>query len=131
MESRPHFLGLFSLFMTGAWFVLPSVSHSKPRVVNVGRQGCPLSPVLLICFMDENSRHSRGLERVHFGNHRVSSLLFAGDAALLASLIKMGPSACTGFSAKCEAAGMQISPSKTGLSYPGWLRGPASSGDIQ
>lgn len=25
---------------------------------------------------------------------------------------------------------MQISPSKSGLSYPGWLRGPASSGGI-
>lgn len=114
-----------------ARLALPSVSHSKPRVVNVGQQGCPLSPVLFMCFMDENSRYSQGLERVHFGNHRVSPLLFAGDAALLASSSWDLRHVLRWFSAKCEAAGMQISPSKSGLSYPGWLRGPASSGDIQ
>ncbi|KAI3377169.1 hypothetical protein L3Q82_009081 [Scortum barcoo] len=47
--------------------------------------GCPLSPVLFIIFMDRISRRSQGLEGVRFGNHRISSLLFADDVVLLAS----------------------------------------------
>ncbi|KAK3536657.1 hypothetical protein QTP86_015466, partial [Hemibagrus guttatus] len=53
--------------------------------VHVGlRQGCPLSPVLFIVFMDRISRHSQGLEGVRFGDHRISSLIFADDVVLLA-----------------------------------------------
>ncbi|KAK3530421.1 hypothetical protein QTP86_024466 [Hemibagrus guttatus] len=53
--------------------------------VHVGlRQGCPLSPVLFIIFMDRISRHSQGLEGVRFGDHRISSLLFADNVVLLA-----------------------------------------------
>ncbi|GAA6083977.1 receptor-type tyrosine-protein phosphatase F-like, partial [Tachysurus ichikawai] len=40
------------------------------------RQGCPLSPVLFIIYMDRISRRSRGPEGVRFGDHRISSLLF-------------------------------------------------------
>ncbi|KAI3365753.1 hypothetical protein L3Q82_000763 [Scortum barcoo] len=58
-------------------------------------QGCPLSPVLFIIFMDRISRRSQGPEGVQFGNHRISSLLFADDVVLLASS-RPGPSACTG-----------------------------------
>ncbi|KAI3369335.1 hypothetical protein L3Q82_007458 [Scortum barcoo] len=47
---------------------------------------CPLSPVLfIIIFMDRISRRSQGPEGVRFGNHRISSLLFADDVVLLAS----------------------------------------------
>ncbi|KAK3520727.1 hypothetical protein QTP70_031452 [Hemibagrus guttatus] len=54
--------------------------------VHVGlRQGCPLSPVLFIVFMDRISRRSQGLEGVRFGDHRISSLIFADDVVLLAS----------------------------------------------
>ncbi|KAK3523270.1 hypothetical protein QTP86_028470 [Hemibagrus guttatus] len=53
--------------------------------VHVGlRQGCPLSPVLFIVFMDRISRRSQGLEGVWFGDHRISSLIFADDVVLLA-----------------------------------------------
>ncbi|KAK3541730.1 hypothetical protein QTP86_002114 [Hemibagrus guttatus] len=53
--------------------------------VHVGlRQGCPLSPVLFIVFMDRISRRSQGLEGVRFGDHRISLLIFADDFVLLA-----------------------------------------------
>ncbi|KAK3549912.1 hypothetical protein QTP86_015528 [Hemibagrus guttatus] len=53
--------------------------------VHVGlRQSCPLSPVLFIVFMDRISRRSQGLEGVWFGDHRISSLIFADDVVLLA-----------------------------------------------
>ncbi|KAI3359494.1 hypothetical protein L3Q82_013900 [Scortum barcoo] len=69
----------------GAWFCIAG-SKSDLFSVHVGlRQGCPLSPVLFIIFMDRISRRSQGPEGVRFGNHRISSLLFADDVVLLAS----------------------------------------------
>ena len=47
-------------------------------------QGCPLSPILFVIFMDRISRCSRQEERVQFGDLRIASLLFAGDVVLLA-----------------------------------------------
>lgn len=41
-------------------------------------QGCPLSPT----FMDRISRCSQAPERVWFGDHRISSLLFTDDDVL-------------------------------------------------
>lgn len=61
-----------------------SKSNSFP--VRVGlRQGCPLSPILFITFMDRISRRSLGVEGVRFGDLRIKSLLFADDVVLLAS----------------------------------------------
>ncbi|KAK3564038.1 hypothetical protein QTP86_006949 [Hemibagrus guttatus] len=81
--------------------------------VHVGlRQGCPLSPVLFIVFMDRISRHSQGLEGVRFGDHRISSLIFADDVVLLASSGLDLQHALGRFAAECEAAGMRVSTSK-------------------
>ncbi|KAK3549179.1 hypothetical protein QTP70_033971 [Hemibagrus guttatus] len=82
--------------------------------VHVGlRQGCPLSPVLFIVFMDRISRRSQGLEGVQFGNHRISSLIFADDVVLLASSSLDLQHALERFAAECEAAGMRVSTSKS------------------
>ncbi|KAK3563422.1 hypothetical protein QTP86_027793 [Hemibagrus guttatus] len=82
--------------------------------VHVGlRQGCPLSLVLFIVFMDRISRRSQGLEGVRFGDHRISSLIFADDVVLLASSGLDLQHALGHFAAECEAAGMRVSTSKS------------------
>ncbi|KAK3548003.1 hypothetical protein QTP70_001912 [Hemibagrus guttatus] len=82
--------------------------------VHVGlRQGCPFSPVLFIVFMDRISRRSQGLEGVRFGDHRISSLIFADDVVLLAPSGLDLQHALGRFAAECEAAGMRVSTSKS------------------
>ncbi|KAK3558549.1 hypothetical protein QTP86_019017 [Hemibagrus guttatus] len=82
--------------------------------VHVGlRQGCPLSLVLFIVFMDRISRRSQGLEGVRFEDHRISSLIFADDVVLLASSSLDLQHALGCFAAECEAAGMRVSTSKS------------------
>ncbi|KAK0135736.1 Craniofacial development protein 2 [Merluccius polli] len=82
--------------------------------VRVGlRQGCPLSPILFIIFMDRISRHSQGVEGVRFGDLRIGSLLFADDVVLLASSDRDLQLSLGRFAAECEAAGMRISTSKS------------------
>uniref|UniRef100_A0A8C6M7F1 Reverse transcriptase domain-containing protein n=1 Tax=Nothobranchius furzeri TaxID=105023 RepID=A0A8C6M7F1_NOTFU len=89
-------------------------SKSDLFPVRVGlRQGCPLSPVLFITFMDRISRRSRGVECVEFGGRRISSLLFADDVVLLASSSSDLQLLLGRFAAECEAAGMRISTSKS------------------
>ena len=89
-------------------------SKSDLFQVHVGlRQGCPLSPVLFIIFMDRISRRSQGLEGVRFGGHRISSLLFADDVVLLAPSNMDLQRALGRFAAECEASGMRISTSKS------------------
>uniref|UniRef100_A0A671X7J4 Reverse transcriptase domain-containing protein n=1 Tax=Sparus aurata TaxID=8175 RepID=A0A671X7J4_SPAAU len=89
-------------------------SKSDLFPVHVGlRQGCPLSPVLFIIFMDRISRRSHGPEGIWFGNHWISSLLFADDVVLLAPSNQDLQHALGRFAAECEAAGMRISTSKS------------------
>uniref|UniRef100_A0A3B3HQU3 Reverse transcriptase domain-containing protein n=1 Tax=Oryzias latipes TaxID=8090 RepID=A0A3B3HQU3_ORYLA len=89
-------------------------SKSDLFPVHVGlRQGCPLSPVLFIVFMDRISRRSQGPEGIWFGDHRISSLLFADDVVLLASSNRDLQRALGRFAAECEAAGMRVSTAKS------------------
>ncbi|KAI3364584.1 hypothetical protein L3Q82_011357 [Scortum barcoo] len=74
---------------------------------------CHRCPVLFIIFMDRISRRSQGPEGVRFGNHRISSLLFADDVVLLASSSQDLQHVLERFAAECEAAGMRISTSKS------------------
>ncbi|KAK3565371.1 hypothetical protein QTP86_007107 [Hemibagrus guttatus] len=95
---------------------LVRIASCKPDLfpVHVGlRQGCPLSPVLFIVFMDRISRRSQGLEGVRFGDHRISSLIFADDVVLLAPSSLDLQHALGRFAAECEAAGMRVSTSKS------------------
>ncbi len=89
-------------------------SKSDLFPVHVGlRQACPLSPVLFIIFMDRISRSSQGPEGVGFGEHAISSLLFADDVVVLATSDQDLQHALGRFAAECEAAGMRISASKS------------------
>ena len=71
------------------------------------RQGCPLSPVPFIIFMDRTSRRSQGPEGVWFGSHWIPFLLFADDVVLLAPSSQDLLHVLGQFAAKCEAAGMK------------------------
>ncbi|KAK3507428.1 hypothetical protein QTP70_020629 [Hemibagrus guttatus] len=86
------------------------------------RQGCPLSPVLFIVFMDRISRRSQGLEGVWFGDHRISSLIFADDVVLLAPSSLDLQHALGRFAAECEAAGMRLSSSKSEAMVLDWKK---------
>uniref|UniRef100_A0A8C9WAJ3 Reverse transcriptase domain-containing protein n=1 Tax=Scleropages formosus TaxID=113540 RepID=A0A8C9WAJ3_SCLFO len=89
-------------------------SKSDLFPVHVGLcQGCPLSPILFIIFVDRISRRSQGTEGVCFGGREISSLLFADDVVLLASSSQDLQRALGRFAAECEAAGMRISTSKS------------------
>ncbi|KAK3561854.1 hypothetical protein QTP86_017487, partial [Hemibagrus guttatus] len=63
--------------------------------------------------MDRISRRSQGLEGVQFGDHRISSLIFADDVVLLAPSSLDLQHALGRFAAECEAAGMRVSTSKS------------------
>ncbi|XP_042604086.1 uncharacterized protein LOC122141275 [Cyprinus carpio] len=63
--------------------------------------------------MNRISRCSQGLEGVRFGDHVISSLLFADDVVMLASSGQDIQHALGRFVTECEAAGMRISTSKS------------------
>ena len=87
---------------------------SKSFTVGAGlRQGCVLSPLLFVIFMDRIVRRSRGRESVRIGNAVLGKLLFADDLALLTSSQADLQSALERFAAECEANGMRISTGKT------------------
>ncbi|KAK3517257.1 hypothetical protein QTP70_001616, partial [Hemibagrus guttatus] len=110
----PLLRAVWSLYNRSRSLVRISSCKSDLFPVHVGlRQGCPLSPVLFIVFMDRISRRSQGLEGVRFGDHRISSLIFADDVVLLASSGLDLQHALGHFSAECEAAGMRVSTSKS------------------
>lgn len=103
-----------SLYDQSRSLVCIAGSKSDLFPVRVGlRQGCPLSTVLFIIFMDRISRRSQGPEGVRFGDHRISSLLFADDVVLLIPSNQDLQRALGRFEAECEAAEMRISASKS------------------
>ncbi|KAK3522624.1 hypothetical protein QTP86_028195 [Hemibagrus guttatus] len=112
--SGPLLRAVRSLYNRSRSLVCIASCKSDLFPVHVGlRKGCPLSPVLFIVLMDRISRRSQGLEGVRFGDHRISSLIFADDDVLLApsSLDLQHALGC--FAAECEAAGMRVSTSKS------------------
>uniref|UniRef100_A0A669BS49 Reverse transcriptase domain-containing protein n=1 Tax=Oreochromis niloticus TaxID=8128 RepID=A0A669BS49_ORENI len=95
---------------------LVSIAGNKSDSFLVGdglRQGCPLSPILFIIFIDRISRRSLVAEGFHLGGLRISSLLFSEDVVLLASSGDGLQLALEQFAAECEAVGMRMSTSKS------------------
>uniref|UniRef100_A0A674P165 Reverse transcriptase domain-containing protein n=1 Tax=Takifugu rubripes TaxID=31033 RepID=A0A674P165_TAKRU len=112
--SGPLIRAVRSLYDRCQSLVRIAGSKSNSFPVRVGlRQGCPLSPILFIIFMDRISRCSHGVEGVRFGDLRIGSLLFADDVVLLASSARDLQLSLDRFAAACEAAGMKISTSKS------------------
>ncbi|KAK5906143.1 hypothetical protein CgunFtcFv8_002034 [Champsocephalus gunnari] len=89
-------------------------SKSDPFPVRVGlRQGCALSPILFVIYMDRISRRSHGGGGLQFGGLRIAPLLFADDVVLMASSVCDLQHSLDRFTTECEAAGMRISTSKS------------------
>ena len=85
--------------------------QSKSFHVDIGlRQGCVLSPLLFVMYMNWIDKLSQIDEGVTIGRCKISRLLFADDVVLLAS---SESGLQNGFAAACDIAGMKISISKT------------------
>ena len=87
---------------------------SKPFHVGVGlRQGCVLSPLLFIVYMNWINKRSQADECATIGNCKISRLLFEDDLVLLSSTESGLQRALNSFADACSTAGMKISTAKT------------------
>ena len=87
---------------------------TKPFSACVGlREGCALSPLLFIIYIDKIDKHSSSSSGVTFGECNVRRLLFADDLTLLSSNKSNLQYALDWFSDACLDAGMKISAAKT------------------
>ena len=87
---------------------------TKPFRVSVGlRQGCSLSPILFLIYMDKIVKKSESCGGVKIGECTVQRLLFADDLVLLDSTQNGLQQAFDRFSDACSVAGMKISSTKT------------------
>ena len=88
--------------------------QSKPFHVGAGlRQGCVLSPLLFIVYMNWIDKCSQADECDTIGNCNISRLLFADDLVLLSSTESGLQRALNSFADACNTAGMKISTAKT------------------
>ena len=91
-----------------------NVKQLKPFHVGVGlRQGCVLSPLLFIVYMNWIDKCSQADEYATIGNCKISRLLFADDLVLLSSTESGLQRALNSFADACYTAGMKISTTKT------------------
>ena len=88
--------------------------QSKPFHVGVGlRQGCVLSPLLFIVYMNWIDKCSQADECAMIGNCKISRLLFADDLVLLSFTESGLQRALNSFADAYNTAGMKISTAKT------------------
>ena len=77
------------------------------------RQGCVLSPLLFIVYMNWIDKCSQADECVTIGNCKISRLLFADDLVPLSSTESGLQRALNSFADASNTAGMKISTTKT------------------
>ena len=88
--------------------------QSKPFHVGVElRQGCVLSPLLFIVYMNWIDKCSQADKCATIGNFKISPLLFADDLVLLSCAESGLQRALNSFADACNTAGMKISTAKT------------------
>ena len=88
--------------------------QSKSFQVSVGlRQGCVLSPLLFIVYMNWIDKCSQADGCATIGNCKISRLLFADDLVLLSSPECGLQRALNSFADACNTAGMKINTAKT------------------
>ncbi|KAL0269079.1 UNVERIFIED_CONTAM: hypothetical protein PYX00_006914 [Menopon gallinae] len=85
------------------------VTSESFRVAVGIHQGCMLSPLLFITYMDWLLRRSRSSESFRYGDLEVGHLVYADDLVLLGSTRSELQRALDGLDAACAEAGMRIS----------------------
>ena len=107
-------LAIKSLYRQPEFCVRVNGKQSEPFNVGVGlRQGCVLSPLLFIIYMNWIDRLSQTDECIRLGSFQISRLLFADDLVLLADSEPGLQRALNCFEAACSIAGMKISTAKS------------------
>lgn len=92
------------------------VLGQKSRLFDIGaglRQGCVISPLLFIIYMDRIAKRSLGSKGLRLGDVEISHLLFADDLVILAPSSTDLQAAVDSFANECEAVSMKINTSKT------------------
>ena len=103
-----------SLYMHSEICVRVNSVTTKPFRVSVGlRQGCSLSPILFLIYMDRIVKKSESCGGVKIGECTAQRQLFADDLVLLDSIQNGLQQALDRFSDACSVAGMKISTTKT------------------
>ncbi|KAK3508670.1 hypothetical protein QTP70_003319 [Hemibagrus guttatus] len=80
---------------------------------NPAAEYVPEKHLVVVDALSRISRRGQGLEGVRFGDHGISSLIFADDVVLLAPSSLELQHALGRFAAECEVAGMRVSTSKS------------------
>ena len=107
-----------SLYMHSEDCVRVNSVTSKPFRVSVGlRQGCSLSSILSLIYMDRKVKKSESCGGVKINECTVQRLLFADDLVLFNSSQNGLQQARDRFSDACSVAGMKISTTKTKTMY--------------
>ena len=102
-----------SLYMHSEVCVRANSATTKPFRVRVGlQQGCSLSPILFLIYVDRIVKNSKSCGGVKIGECTVR-LLFANDLVLLDSTQNGLQQALDRFSDACSVAGMKINTTKT------------------
>ena len=103
-----------SLYMYSEVCVRVNNATTKPFRVSVGlRQGCSLSPILFLIYMDRIAKKSEPCGGAEIGECTLQRLLFADDLVLLDSTQNGLQQALDKFWDACSVAGMKISSTKT------------------
>ena len=103
-----------SLYMHSEVCVCVISATTKSFRVSVGlRQGCFLSPILFLIYIDRIVKTSESCGGVKMGECTVQRLLFADDLELLDSTQNGLQHALDRYSDACSVAGMKISTTKT------------------
>ena len=103
-----------SLYMHSEVCVRVNSATTKPfRIIVRLQQGCSLSPILFLIYMDRIVKKSESCGGVKIVDCTVQRLLFAHDLVLLDSTQNGLQRALVRFSGACSVAGMKISTTKT------------------
>ena len=102
------------LYMHSEVCVCVNSATTKPFRVSVGlRQGCSLSPILFLVYLDRIVKKSESCGGVMISGCTVQRLLFADDLVLLDSTRKGLQQALDRFSDACSEAELKIGATKT------------------